>query len=81
MRVFDGAQHTGIDSSPYPGARYGAGIVILPDNRLVHSGDFEGFESSFIVSPDRSAAAVLCNRFESTPEAMTDVLASVWGFG
>jgi CubicO group peptidase (beta-lactamase class C family) len=79
-RVFDGAQDTGIES-PWPGARYGAGIVILPDNRLFHGGNFGGFESSFIVSPDRqSAAAVLCNRFESTPDILTDVLASVWGF-
>jgi hypothetical protein len=81
MRVLDGAQGTGIESSRYPGARYGAGIFILPDNRLVHDGDFEGFESSFIVSPDReSAAAVLCNRYESTPDILADVLASVWEF-
>jgi CubicO group peptidase (beta-lactamase class C family) len=81
MRVFDGAEDTGVESSRYPGARYGAGIFVLPDNRLVHDGDFEGFESSFIVSPDRqSAAAVLCNRFESTPDILTEVLASIWGF-
>jgi CubicO group peptidase (beta-lactamase class C family) len=80
-RVLDGSQDTGIESSPYPGARYGAGIFILPDNRLVHGGNFEGFQSSFIVSPDRqSAAAVLCNRFESTPDILTEVLASVWEF-
>ena len=80
-RVFDGSQDTGIESSPYPGARYGAGIFILPDNRLVHGGNFEGFQSSFIVSPDRqSAVAVLCNRFESTPDILTEVLASVWEF-
>lgn len=81
MRVSDGAQDTGIDSSPWTGARYGAGIFILPDNRLVHGGNFEGFQSSFIVSPDRqSAAAVLCNRAESKPDILTEVLASVWGF-
>jgi CubicO group peptidase (beta-lactamase class C family) len=81
MRVFDGAQDTGFESSRFPGARYGAGIFILPDNRLVHDGDFEGFESSFIVSPDRQyAAAVLCNRYESTPDIVTEVLASVWEF-
>ena len=80
-RVLDGSQDTGIESSPYPGARYGAGIFILPDNRLVHGGNFQGFQSSFIVSPDRqSAAAVLCNRFESTPDILTEVLASVWEF-
>jgi len=79
-RVLDGAQDTGLDSAPWTGARYGAGIFVLPDNKLLHTGDFEGFESSFFVSPDRqSATAVLCNRFESKPDILTDVLASIWG--
>jgi CubicO group peptidase (beta-lactamase class C family) len=80
-RVVDGAQDTGIDLSPWTGARYGAGIFVLPDNRLVHGGSFEGFKSSFIVSPDRqSAVAVLCNSVESKPEILTDALAFIWGF-
>lgn len=42
--------------------RYGAGILLLPDKSLVHRGDWEGFHSSFKVSPDRSTAvAVVCN--------------------
>jgi CubicO group peptidase (beta-lactamase class C family) len=80
-RVFDGAQDTGVDSSPWTGARYGAGIFILLDNRLVHGGSFEGFKSSFIVSPDRqSAVAVLCNRVEGKPEILAEALAFIWGF-
>ena len=80
-RVVDGAQDTGIDLSPWTGARYGAGIFVLPDNRLVHGGSFEGFKSNFIVSPDRqSAVAVLCNRVESKPEILTEALAFIWEF-
>lgn len=42
--------------------RYGAGILVLPDKSLVHRGDWEGFHSTFKVSPDRSTAVtVVCN--------------------
>ncbi|MEU9145561.1 serine hydrolase domain-containing protein [Streptomyces sp. NPDC048349] len=42
--------------------RYGAGILVLPDQSLVHRGDWEGFHSSFKVSPDRNTAVtVVCN--------------------
>ncbi len=42
--------------------RYGAGILLLPDNSLVHRGDWEGFHSTFKVSPDRNTAVtVVCN--------------------
>ncbi|MGR4878688.1 serine hydrolase domain-containing protein [Streptomyces sp. LARHCF249] len=42
--------------------RYGAGILLLPDKSLVHRGDWEGFHSTFKVSPDRNAAVtVVCN--------------------
>ncbi|MGW6863635.1 serine hydrolase domain-containing protein [Streptomyces sp. NPDC054901] len=42
--------------------RYGAGILLLPDNSLVHRGDWEGFHSTFKVSPDRgTAVTVVCN--------------------
>lgn len=42
--------------------RYGAGILVLPDKSLVHQGDWEGFHSSFKVSPDRgTAVTVVCN--------------------
>ncbi|MFD6885593.1 serine hydrolase domain-containing protein [Streptomyces sp. NPDC059957] len=42
--------------------RYGAGILVLPDKSLVHRGDWEGFHSTFKVSPDRdTAVSVVCN--------------------
>ncbi|WP_328960642.1 serine hydrolase domain-containing protein [Streptomyces virginiae] len=42
--------------------RYGAGILLLPDKSLVHRGDWEGFHSTFKVSPDRdTAVTVVCN--------------------
>ncbi|MER6257294.1 hypothetical protein ABT224_38840 [Streptomyces sp. NPDC001584] len=42
--------------------RYGAGILFLPDKSLVHRGDWEGFHSTFKVSPDRNTAVtVVCN--------------------
>ncbi|MFI9063308.1 serine hydrolase domain-containing protein [Streptomyces sp. NPDC053429] len=42
--------------------RYGAGILLLPDKGLVHRGDWEGFHSTFKVSPDRNTAVtVACN--------------------
>lgn len=42
--------------------RYGAGILVLPDKTLVHRGDWEGFHSTFEVSPDRATAVtVVCN--------------------
>uniref|UniRef100_A0AAU2K139 Beta-lactamase family protein n=1 Tax=Streptomyces sp. NBC_00049 TaxID=2903617 RepID=A0AAU2K139_9ACTN len=42
--------------------RYGAGILLLPDKSLVHRGDWEGFHSTFKVSPDRNTAvSVVCN--------------------
>ena len=81
-RLFDGAPETGLESSRNDaGIRYGAGIFILADNTLAHSGSFEGFKSMFSVSPDRrSAVAVLCNRAESKPEFLTEGLAFIWGF-
>ncbi|MGW7106513.1 serine hydrolase domain-containing protein [Streptomyces xanthophaeus] len=42
--------------------RYGAGMLVLPDKSLVHRGDWEGFHSTFKVSPDRgTAVTVVCN--------------------
>ncbi|MEU3778674.1 hypothetical protein AB0F11_36825 [Streptomyces sp. NPDC032472] len=41
---------------------YGAGVVLLPDKGLVHRGDWEGFHSTFKVSPDRNpAVTIVCN--------------------
>ncbi|WP_327303100.1 hypothetical protein [Streptomyces sp. NBC_01298] len=42
--------------------KYGAGILLLPDESLAHRGDWEGFHSTFKVSPDRdTAVSVVCN--------------------
>jgi CubicO group peptidase (beta-lactamase class C family) len=81
-RLFDGAPETGLESSRYgAGIGYGAGIFILADNTLVHNGSFEGFKSTFSVSPDRqSAVAVLCNHAESKPDILSEGLAFIWGF-
>jgi CubicO group peptidase (beta-lactamase class C family) len=75
--LFEGAEETGFDSS-----RYGAGIFILPDQKLIHMGALEGFRSVFIVSPDRQrAAAVLCNHAETDPQEVGDYLRStIWEF-
>ncbi|MCX5589482.1 hypothetical protein [Streptomyces erythrochromogenes] len=57
MSVGDVLRPRGIDEG-----RYGAGILLLPDKTLVHRGDWEGFHSTFIVSPDRNTAVtVVCN--------------------
>jgi CubicO group peptidase (beta-lactamase class C family) len=44
------SQVSGIESSPYPGARYGAVMFILPDNRLV-KGLFRGLSIEFHCLP------------------------------
>ncbi|MFF9055923.1 serine hydrolase domain-containing protein [Streptomyces erythrochromogenes] len=57
VSVGDVLRPRGIDEG-----RYGAGILLLPDRTLVHRGDWEGFHSTFIVSPDRgTAVTVVCN--------------------
>jgi CubicO group peptidase (beta-lactamase class C family) len=76
VRRLEGAPETGIESS-----RYGAGIFILDSNRLYATGTFDAFNSVFLVSSDRQrSAAVLCNRAESKPYILSDVLALIWAF-
>ncbi|MFI6148653.1 serine hydrolase domain-containing protein [Streptomyces sp. NPDC051109] len=62
--VTEGAVDTGdaLSARGVKGGRYGAGMVLLPDKSLVHRGDWEGFHSTFKISPDRNTAvAVVCN--------------------
>ncbi|MEU2390342.1 serine hydrolase domain-containing protein [Streptomyces sp. NPDC007369] len=62
--VTEGAVSTGdtLRARGIEEGRYGAGILLLPDKSLVHRGDWEGFHSTFKVSPDRNTAVtVVCN--------------------
>lgn len=59
--------------------RYGAGILVLPDKSLVHRGDWEGFHSSFKVSPDRNTAvAVVCNGDSPDHFRAANQLMDIW---
>lgn len=59
--------------------RYGAGILLLPDNSLVHRGDWEGFHSTFKVSPDRSTAVtVVCNAEPPDSFPAANQLLDIW---
>ncbi|WP_158717401.1 serine hydrolase domain-containing protein [Streptomyces sp. NRRL F-4474] len=59
--------------------RYGAGILLLPDSTLVHRGDWEGFHSTFIVSPDReTAVTVVCNADSPDHFRAANRLLDIW---
>ncbi|MFG2875552.1 serine hydrolase domain-containing protein [Streptomyces sp. NPDC048337] len=59
--------------------RYGAGILLLPDESLVHRGDREGFHSTFKVSPDRdTAVTVACNADSPDNFHAADQLMDIW---
>ncbi|WP_442807210.1 serine hydrolase domain-containing protein [Streptomyces sp. NBC_01294] len=59
--------------------RYGAGILLLPDESLVHRGDWEGFHSTFKVSPDRTTAVtVACNVDSPDHFRAADQLLDIW---
>ncbi|MFB6559956.1 MULTISPECIES: serine hydrolase domain-containing protein [unclassified Streptomyces] len=59
--------------------RYGAGILLLPDKSLVHRGDWEGFHSTFKVSPDRNTAVtVVCNVDSPDTFRAADQLLDIW---
>ncbi|MET9962795.1 serine hydrolase domain-containing protein [Streptomyces sp. NPDC006326] len=59
--------------------RYGAGIVLLPDKSLVHRGDWEGFHSTFKVSPDRNTAVtVVCNSDSPDSFRAAQQLLDIW---
>ena len=42
------------------GLAYGAGIVVTPDGRLHHDGDWGGFRSRFAVDPAARVTVALC---------------------
>ncbi|APU39024.1 serine hydrolase domain-containing protein [Streptomyces sp. TN58] len=59
--------------------RYGAGMLLLPDNSLVHRGDWEQFHSTFKVSPDRNTAVtVVCNTHSPDHFRAANRLLSIW---
>ncbi|MFB6824066.1 serine hydrolase domain-containing protein [Streptomyces virginiae] len=59
--------------------RYGAGILLLPDKSLVHRGDWEGFHSTFEVSPDRNTAVtVVCNVDSPDHFRAANKLMAIW---
>ncbi|MFF2197318.1 serine hydrolase domain-containing protein [Streptomyces sp. NPDC058157] len=59
--------------------RYGAGILVLPDQSLVHRGDWEQFHSTFEVSPDRNTAvAVVCNAEAPDSFRAANRLMDIW---
>lgn len=58
---------------------YGAGILLLPDKSLVHRGDWEGFHSTFKVSPDRNTAVtVVCNGESPDHFRAANQLLDIW---
>ncbi|WP_327180787.1 hypothetical protein [Streptomyces sp. NBC_01334] len=59
--VTDGAVSVGDVPRPRGSeeGRYGTGVLLLPDNSLVHRGDREGLHGTIKVSPDRSTAVTV----------------------
>jgi CubicO group peptidase (beta-lactamase class C family) len=63
------------------GARYAAGIVILPDRGLVHDGAYGGFRTLLQISADRTQVLVVaCNLAEVDMNAVGGKLAELWEF-
>ncbi|WP_159045252.1 serine hydrolase domain-containing protein [Streptomyces sp. WM6373] len=59
--------------------RYGAGMLLLPDNSLVHRGDWEQFHSTFKVSPDRNTAVTVgCNADSPDHFRAANRLLAIW---
>ncbi|MFJ9936399.1 serine hydrolase domain-containing protein [Streptomyces virginiae] len=59
--------------------RYGAGVLLLPDDSLVHRGDWEQFHSTFKVSPDRNTAVtVVCNADAPDHFRAANRLMAIW---
>ncbi|MFJ6779030.1 serine hydrolase domain-containing protein [Streptomyces yangpuensis] len=59
--------------------RYGAGMLLLPDNSLVHRGDWEQFHSTFKVAPDRNTAVtVVCNADAPDHFSAANRLLDIW---
>ena len=62
------------------GGEYGAGIGILPDGTLSHSGAWAGFVTLFGVSADRSTAIALsCNATDAAIGTIGEGLVTIWG--
>jgi CubicO group peptidase (beta-lactamase class C family) len=62
------------------GVKYGAGIDILSNGRLTHSGRIGGYISDFTVSRDRQTViAVMCNGHTSPRSGLVAALWKIWG--
>ncbi|MFC5144956.1 serine hydrolase domain-containing protein [Streptomyces aureoversilis] len=74
VSVGDALRQRGIEEG-----RYGAGILLLPDESLVHRGDWEQFHSTFKVSPDRNTAVtVVCNLESPDNFRAANQLLDIW---
>jgi CubicO group peptidase (beta-lactamase class C family) len=61
------------------GDRYGAGIYLLANGKLDHSGAWGGFITAFRVSKDRTTSlAISCNTDKQDAEALADLLGRLW---
>lgn len=67
------------------GGVYGAAIVVQPSGRLIHTGEWEGFYTTFVISSDRHhAVAISCNHFPSDGtvpvliQTMGDTILDLW---
>jgi len=61
------------------GGRYGAGIAVMPDGSLWHTGEYGGFHTLFRVSADRSGVLVVaCNLAWINIEELGVKLAEIW---
>jgi len=68
-----------VETGPGDDGRYGAGIFVLGDGMLEHSGGWGGFVSEFVVSADRrTAVAVSCNADDQDPDTLVSALATIW---
>ncbi len=62
-----------------PGVHYGAGIDILTNGDLTHSGRMGGFITDFTVSADRrTVITVMCNGHLSNRAGLRDALWTIW---
>ncbi|GAA1431495.1 serine hydrolase [Microlunatus lacustris] len=61
------------------GARYGAGVFLLPDGWLAHDGEWAGFNTVFAVTADRQRAlAITCLRQDLDPWDTAQQLGADW---
>ncbi len=70
-----------VDPGEGDGSRYAAGIVIRPNQALVHTGGYGGFRTLLEVSADRTQVLVVaCNLEDVDVEAIGEKLAELWEF-